>query len=935
MEEVQAQPHIGLLKSDFVGVTTALTFDSAQSFQDNLNILRGRRTERCQLLFDQVTSYCQSARSAQDVNAIGLVFCRDCGQEGHVTKVSQNCPHHSATAPMIDLTSTNPDVRSNIQAERQAGRQARRAGAANPQAVARGRLRPRKEAFYSDLMGPNRTRYTRKLSFNQAVPQSYHRRQAFLEMILRTSHHLREIMIRIGLFLNHFILTYPEELNTAILEQNGLSKIFALVRGDQVVTETFAGQLPEHLVDHFRLLQAALAELPGSPSLTYSSDVYALTVNQALKSMSTGYVDTISDHFDKKLKRYMKWRLDMAAFESSSVIPTWLKYKIVDITYTDFALHLPQSPIQDIDLVAGLDDIVWPAEVTAGMANIQRVANTVRRSVLKAKPAHVQVLTPKYIKKNPQQVVAMLMIALTDIETYLENPVEEVKVQRFAILPEPHWHLRYVNLVPENIHFYTGTRRVRPSTSQAATPDVDYSLPSALLPLAQFWDVFNFQLFGYNSAADLSFPLTHDPLEAVSTNGIEVNFTFSTMKLPTPIKDVKLTDLPPLDARGSQEFAISTIDPGRRVTISQATNVQLSSVNDLPGEQHGQQSQVTPGCSCLHPDSLDTRPTATRDLPMKRATSAEFTAQSGSKQRAKKLDATKTAMEMVVDGVTTTFKAFESSLPTKMTVNTILYLERVRLILTHIGAIATIYDINFSIQRFNGYRGGQRAVAFAANVVMNGGKKYTKENRNPSNTRRNRRSRRRKCRKKRRSKALATMHSAAQDWASDPSVPVETFLRQLESISQRTARPQPSPPMRRPSNVSSLRTNDHAMPLICFGQGMKGRMAPQGFRGHQPGASGRIYKLLKELSCRGLCLVADLDEFRTSRLCPEHHCRHQRLDPYQINGQSSYALKSCNICHTVLDRDVLAVRNMAIIATGWLQHQHRPLPWRRGGSITT
>ncbi|ORX51223.1 hypothetical protein DM01DRAFT_1375492 [Hesseltinella vesiculosa] len=614
MEEVQAQPHIGLLKSDFVGVTTGLTFDSVQSFQDNLNILQEAdelSAANFYLIKSQATANRRGQRKMKDMS------------------------QKSARTALITLQQRT--VRSNIQAERQAGRQARRAGAANPQAVARGRLRPRKEAFYSDLMGPSRTRYTRKLSFNQAVPQPYHRRQAFLEMNLRTSHHLREIVIRIGHFLNHFILTYPEELNTAILEQNGLSKIFALVR-------------------------AALAELPGSPSLTYSSDVNALTVNQALKSMSTGYADTISDHFDKKLKRYMKWRLDMAAFESSIVIPTWLKYKIVDITYTDFALHLPQSPIQDIDLVAGLDDIDWPAEVIAGMDNIQRVANTVRQSVLEAKPAHVQVLTPKYIKKNPQQVVAMLKIALTDIETYLENPVEEVKVQRFAILPEPHWHLRYVDLVAENIHFYTGTRGVRPSTSQAATPDVDYSLPSALLPLAQFWDVFNFQLFGYNSAADLSFPLTHDPLEAVSTNGIEVNFTFSTMKLPTPIKDVKLTDLTSLDARGSQEFAISTIDPGRRVTLSQATNFQLPSGNDLPGEQHSQQSQVTPGCSCLHPDSLDTRPTATRDLPMKRVTSAEFAAQSGSKKCAKKLDATKTAMEMVVDGVTTTFKAFESSL---------------------------------------------------------------------------------------------------------------------------------------------------------------------------------------------------------------------------------------------------------------------------------
>ncbi|ORX60577.1 hypothetical protein DM01DRAFT_1332713 [Hesseltinella vesiculosa] len=48
---------------------------------------------------------------------------------------------------IIGLTSADSDARGNIQAVRQAVRQARQPGADNPQAIARGLWRPRKEPF--------------------------------------------------------------------------------------------------------------------------------------------------------------------------------------------------------------------------------------------------------------------------------------------------------------------------------------------------------------------------------------------------------------------------------------------------------------------------------------------------------------------------------------------------------------------------------------------------------------------------------------------------------------------------------------------------------------------------------------------------------------------------------------------------------------------
>ncbi|ORX56443.1 hypothetical protein DM01DRAFT_1268300, partial [Hesseltinella vesiculosa] len=147
------------------------------------------------------------------------------------------------------------------------------------------------------------------------------------------------------------------------------------------------------------------------------------------------------------------------------------------------------------------------------------------------------------------------------------------------------------------------------------------------------------------------------------------------------------------------EFQVSAVDPGRRVTVTAA----------------------------LGDD---------RNAPIRRVTSKEIQAQAGTKARSIKAEQRKAATMINMDQSPMSFKAWETALPTTRTASCDTYDNHVECLLQNMDNVLDMYGQEHSRDRFAAFRGRQRSHDFAANVLRNSGKKYCRSNR--KKTKRNR-----------------------------------------------------------------------------------------------------------------------------------------------------------------------------------------------------
>ncbi|ORX50998.1 hypothetical protein DM01DRAFT_1347313 [Hesseltinella vesiculosa] len=255
---------------------SSFTYDTEQDLLDNMDHLDLDPTDRI-ILMTQLAA-----------NRRSLVFCNSCGREGHATKKSAACEHYQEAG------------------HKKEGRRKRKLETANPDATPRSHMRPTKKQYYDDVL-PNREEYTRKLSFDLAVRPDH--MLTLQQNVTDASQQLRQLILRVGLFVNHFILTYPQQLVRTVMNGNGLYKVYMLLRGDQNVGG-FAGQLPPELLGHLvpsklHWLQNLVPRLCCSRRPPGSID--ANTIKCALDHMATGYNESTNEHFEAKFKSYIRF----------------------------------------------------------------------------------------------------------------------------------------------------------------------------------------------------------------------------------------------------------------------------------------------------------------------------------------------------------------------------------------------------------------------------------------------------------------------------------------------------------------------------------------------------------------------------------------------------------------------------------------------------
>ncbi|ORX42367.1 hypothetical protein DM01DRAFT_1341081 [Hesseltinella vesiculosa] len=118
------------------------------------------------------------------------------------------------------------------------------------------------------------------------------------------------------------------------------------------------------------------------------------------------------------------------------------------------------------------------------------------------------------------------------------------------------------------------------------------------------------------------------------------------------------------------------------------------------------------------------------------------------------------------------------------------------------------------------------------------------------------------------------------------------------------------------------------VPMIVFGDGLKGKKVATPLKKQLPGPSNLVFNNLEERQSQGRLLVVSIWEFNTSKRC----CIcHDKLKPFYIDGSKIYGLLRCDLCRVVLDRDTSAASNMFAIARHYFDHRHRllafcPLP---------
>ncbi|PHZ09323.1 uncharacterized protein RHIMIDRAFT_294507 [Rhizopus microsporus ATCC 52813] len=120
------------------------------------------------------------------------------------------------------------------------------------------------------------------------------------------------------------------------------------------------------------------------------------------------------------------------------------------------------------------------------------------------------------------------------------------------------------------------------------------------------------------------------------------------------------------------------------------------------------------------------------------------------------------------------------------------------------------------------------------------------------------------------------------------------------------------------------------MPLVIFGDGLKNKGHVR-FKGLRHGVSNKIYRQLKHREGLGELLLLDINEFKTSKTC--NSCLSQELQNLKCgeggNVKKIHQVLKCNTCNIFWNHDVMAAKNMLLIAYCVWNGQGRPNVFKR------
>ncbi|ORX53555.1 hypothetical protein DM01DRAFT_1322500 [Hesseltinella vesiculosa] len=253
---------------------------------------------------------------------------------------SRLCPFHSANVS-VATSPTDPDERANIAQEQREGRAQRDENTRNVYAIGRDHSNLTKVAYVSAWYGKDRTQSI-KTSFFSAVRPAY--RQVVRDRVLEQSDLLRRLIIKLQLFVNHYVLANVDHVDESLFKENGFYSASQFVRGRQVTTTH--QRLRQSLLVHWETFRTM------HPSIEHGQGVDTHALASYLKGLATAYVNNFTVPFESRIKAYIRFLiscLDVTVSRGDT-------RKIVDFAYEKFAQREVRSAYSDEALDAFLAD---------------------------------------------------------------------------------------------------------------------------------------------------------------------------------------------------------------------------------------------------------------------------------------------------------------------------------------------------------------------------------------------------------------------------------------------------------------------------------------------------------------------------------------------------------------------------------------------------
>ncbi|ORE02395.1 hypothetical protein BCV72DRAFT_338733 [Rhizopus microsporus var. microsporus] len=119
------------------------------------------------------------------------------------------------------------------------------------------------------------------------------------------------------------------------------------------------------------------------------------------------------------------------------------------------------------------------------------------------------------------------------------------------------------------------------------------------------------------------------------------------------------------------------------------------------------------------------------------------------------------------------------------------------------------------------------------------------------------------------------------------------------------------------------------MPLIIFGDGLKIKYYVK-FKGLRHGVSNKIYRQLKNREGLGGLLLLNINEYKTFNTY--NSCLNQDLQNLKCrrgDDKKIHQVLKCNTCSIFWNRNVMAAKNMLLIAHSTWNGQARPNVFKR------
>ncbi|ORX61430.1 hypothetical protein DM01DRAFT_1122431 [Hesseltinella vesiculosa] len=780
-----------------------------------------------------------------------------------------------------------------------------------------------KKQFMSSRL-PASEDYTRVRSFDSIVRPAY--RNVLITNIKAKSDYLRRTLTRLQLFLLDYATHHSDQVPPFLFTQNGLYLMTQLTRGHlNAFLERSDERVPGTVLTHWHEFNQDLLNVA-----TYDTPGHTAELSMACKLQATANRNHITENFEGRIKKFVKFRFAVDGEEPPSRILGIIK----DYVYQTFAM-----------IARNMEPL--PAEIPERHRSLTVL---VLNELWAMKPPQLPTITQETMRADPGRHLPILRAILDVYDHYRATIGDEndIEVPSFTLLPLPSSKPRFVDITPENITQLTGSRQ---SPNDQVT-----RLPPFLRKLHIFWQVFAFEKLGYPCFESLrrAWIRGHFFSGVMRTDGVQLHVVFSRLPHGPDPPVIHTPDLANQDVAG---FTLCGIDPGRRAVMTTSF-----------GRGH--------------------EPHAVRRMSMKEycTTSKESHIQRDMNRR--KIQPLPSVPEQV--HAYETMADIEANTPMTKTADPVAIRQTVQHKLICSESTFAFYNTDHAISNFELVKGKQRAIATAANFITTGSRKYTRRCRDKRKTRKNRKQRKRQAQRRRHARLLQIkdeysntksrmdnlgrlreqhdelmdqmmritldhplgvhpetrpeedqhrfarqMNHALDQYGTAHDLATAAINSEIEALEQHllTLQQKYLDPPQQPTRIRASKLPHHGsqetvdgLPLISFGDAMVGRDA-QHFRGHAVGRTNNVRQHLIERQHRALCMVAHTNEFWTSQNCST--CGDQ-LSPVRTQDQSSiFALKFCTTCQTVWDRDVSAAANMFWILDETISNGARPLALTR------